>query len=242
MVDPTGVSRSRSDVRTMSVFIVDEEELVRRGLIDLLTSYEDIAVVGAASSADEALPQIAGTRPQLVLLDARLPEGAGITACRALRAAHPELRCLVLTSFDDDEALLAAVLAGAAGYLVKRIAGSSLVDGVRRVALGESLLDVAATEALLERLRLVSQGDPGTTALLPEERRVLDLVAQGRTDPQIMAALLLSAGEVEQLVSSIFVKLGPRGPAPSPLLAGSRRSSSGETGPGGTPAEPGRPG
>lgn len=223
MVDPTGMSAAEASSRTMSVFIVDDEELVRRGLIDLLTSYEDIAVVGAAGSADEALSQIGGAKPELVLLDARLPEGAGITACRALRAAHPELRCLVLTSFDDDEALLAAVLAGAAGYLVKRIAGSSLVDGVRRVAKGESLLDRAAAEALLERLRLASQGDPGTAALLPEERQVLDLVAQGCTDPQIVAALSISPGEVEQLVSSIFVKLGPRGPGPRPLLAGNRR-------------------
>ncbi|WP_375424556.1 response regulator [uncultured Friedmanniella sp.] len=211
------------DARTMGVFIVDEEELVRRGLVDLLTSYEDIAVVGTAGSAGEALAQIADARPQLVLLDARLPEGAGISACRALRAADPDLRCLVLTSFDDDEALLAAVLAGAAGYLVKQIVGSSLVDGVRRVAQGESLLDVAAIEALLERLRVASEGDAGTSPLLPEERQVLDLVAQGRTDPEVMAALSLPAETVQQLVSSIFVKLGPRGPAASPLLAAGRR-------------------
>ncbi len=207
----------------MSVFIVDEEELVRRGLVDLLTSYEDVAVVGVAGSAGEALSQIAKAEPELVLLDARLPEGAGIAACRALRAANADLRCLVLTSFDDDEALLAAVLAGAAGYLVKQIAGSSLVDGIRRIAQGESLLDATATEALLQRLRLASQGEPGTVPLRAEERQVLDLVAQGHTDPQICAALGISAEEVGRLVSSIFVKLGPRGLAPSPLLAAGRR-------------------
>ncbi|WP_375430064.1 response regulator [uncultured Friedmanniella sp.] len=217
----------------MSVFIVDEEELVRRGLADLLTSYEDITVVGTASSAPEALPLIAGAKPQLVLLDARLPEGAGITACRALRAAHPELRCLVLTSFDDDEALLAAVLAGAAGYLVKQIGGSGILDGVRRVGQGQMLLDPAATEALLERLRQASQGDPGAPPLLPEERQVLDLVSQGWTDAQIVDELSVPADVVEQLITSIFAKLGPRGRAPSLLLGAGRRDLPKTSPPGG---------
>ena len=210
MVDSVDMT-TEQDTRTMSVFIVDEEELVRRGLVDLLTSYSDITVVGTAGSTDEALPQIADAKPQLVLLDARLPEGAGITACRALRAAHPELRCLVLTSFDDDEALLAAVLAGAAGYLVKQIGGSSILDGVRRAGQGETLLEPAATEALLQRLRHASQGDPGTTPLLPDERQVLELVSNGFTDVEISDKLGLPDATVEQLVSSIFVKLGPRG-------------------------------
>lgn len=223
MVDPAGMITAGTGTRTMGVFIVDEEELVRRGLVDLLTSYEDIAVVGVAGSADEALPQIAETAPELVLLDAQLPEGAGIAACRALRAADPALRCLVLTSFDDDEALLAAVLAGAAGYLVKQIVGSSLVDGVRRVAKGESLLDASATEALLERLRPASQGELGSTPLSIEERRVLDQVAKGCTDPEIMAALSLSAQTVEELVASVFVKLGPRRRMLNPLLGTGRR-------------------
>jgi two-component system response regulator DevR len=229
MVDPAGMSTTRTSTRTMGVFIVDEEELVRRGLVDLLSSYEDIAVVGVAGSAHEALPQIAGVRPQLVLLDARLPEGAGITACRALRAADPDIRCLVLTSFDDDEALLAAVLAGAAGYVVKQIGGTSLVDGIRRVAQGESLLDPAATEALLDRLRLASRDETGSTTLLPDERLVLDLVTKGWTDPQIMAALAFSAERVEQLVSSTFVKLGPRGRPPSTLLSAAWRGLPGTT-------------
>ena len=223
MVDPADVTPAGPVSRTMTVFIVDEEELVRRGLVELLTSCEDIAVVGAAGSTSEALPQIAGARPQLVLLDARLPEGAGITACRALRAAHPELRCLVLTSFDDDEALLAAVLAGADGYLVKQIRGTSMVDGVRRVAQGQSLLDAVAAEALLERLRLAAQGRSGSVPLLPEERQVLDLVTRGWTDAQVAEELSLPGSTVEQIVSSVFAKFGPRSRAPSTLLGMSRR-------------------
>lgn len=223
MVDPAEMTITDDSPRTMSVFIVDEEELFRRGLVDLLASYSDITVVGTAGSAGEALSQIVDVKPQLVLLDARLPEGAGITACRALRAEHPELRCLVLTSFDDDEALLAAVLAGAAGYLVKQIGGSSILDGVRRAGQGETLLDPVATESLLERLRQASHGDVGTTSLLPDERQVLELVTSGSTDAQICDKLSLSGEVVEELVSSIFVKLGPRGPAPSHLLGPSLR-------------------
>lgn len=207
----------------MSVFIVDDEELLRRGLVDMLTRYDDIAVVGTASSAEEALEQITRARPQLVLLDARVAEGAGIAACRALRAAHPELRCLVLTSFDDDEALLAAVLAGAAGYLVKQLGGSGLVDGIRQVGQGGTLLDPEATDSLLERLRRAAQADPRTAALTATDEQVLELVSQGCTDAEIEAKLGLAAVDVRRHVADIFLTLGPRGRSTGPLLGSGLR-------------------
>ena len=144
---------------TIRVFLLDDHEIVRRGLVDLLSSTTDIVVVGEAATAGEALRRIPAARPQVAVLDARLPDGNGIDVCRDIRSALPEIRCLILTSYDDDEALFAAVMAGASGYLLKQIAGNSLVEAVRAVAAGRSLMDPAVTGRLLERLRHPVQPD-----------------------------------------------------------------------------------
>lgn len=198
---------------TIRVFILDEHELVRRGLVDLVAAAPDMSVVGSAGSAEEALPQIAAGDPHVVLLDARLTDGAGLGVSRRIRSEHPDVRCLLLTSFDDDEALFAAVMAGAAGYLVKQVGGSSLLDGVRAAAAGGSLLDGAVTGRLLDRLRRSGQGDHRGASLDEHEQQVLGLVSRGRTDREIADELESSPVEVHRWVTAIYGKLALRGPS-----------------------------
>src|SRR3954452_2354254 len=161
------------------VFLLDDHEVVRRGLKELLEADGDIEVVGESGSAQEATRRIPALRPDVAVLDGRLPDGSGIDVCRDVRSAHPEIAALILTSYDDDEALFAAIMAGAAGYVLKQIRGQDLVDAVRRVAAGQSLLDPAVTASVLERLR---SGPPQDTALAPltdQERRILELIGEG---------------------------------------------------------------
>jgi two-component system response regulator DevR len=160
---------------SIRVFLLDDHELVRRGLTDLLGSTTDLLVVGEAATAAEALRRIPAAAPHVALLDARLPDGSGIDVCRELRSAHPEVSCVILTSYDDDETLFAAVMAGASGYLLKEIRGLSLVDGIRQVAAGRSLLDPAVTKKLLDRLREPVQEDSTISSLTAREREILDL-------------------------------------------------------------------
>ena len=192
------------------VFIVDDHELVRRGLTELVTAAGDLAVVGAAASVEEALPQIPAAAPQVALLDARLPDGSGIHVCRQVRSAHPELPCVLLTSFDDDGALLAAVLAGAAGFLVKQVGGTSIVDALRTVAAGHSLLDPDLTERLVERLRATSAADDRAAALDEHDQRLLQLVGGGCTNAQIADRLDVDEAAVQGQVEELFRKLSVR--------------------------------
>jgi two-component system, NarL family, response regulator DevR len=189
------------------VFLLDDHEIVRRGLVDLLGSTTDIVVVGEAGTAGEALRRIPAARPDVAILDARLPDGNGIDVCRDIRSAHPEVRCLILTSYDDDEALFAAVMAGAAGYLLKQIGGTSLIDAVRAVAAGRSLMDPAVTGKLLDRLRHPAQPDPRVSQLTPREREILDLIAEGLSNKEIGARLFLAEKTVKNYVSSLLAKL-----------------------------------
>ena len=193
--------------QTIRVFLLDDHEIVRRGLVDLLSSTADIVVVGEAATAGEALRRIPAARPDVAVLDARLPDGNGIDVCRDIRSAHPEIRCVILTSYDDDEALFAAVMAGAAGYLLKQIAGNSLLDAVRAVAAGRSLMDPAVTGKLLERLRHPTEPDPRLNALTPREREILDLIAEGLSNKEIGARLFLAEKTVKNYVSSLLAKL-----------------------------------
>jgi len=193
--------------RTIRVFLLDDHEIVRRGLIDLLSSTADITVVGEAATAGEALRRIPAARPDVAVLDARLPDGNGIDVCRDIRSAHPEVRCVILTSYDDDEALFAAVMAGASGYLLKQIAGNSLLDAVRAVAAGRSLMDPAVTGRLLDRLRHPAEPDPRVSELTPREREILDLIAEGLSNKQIGARLFLAEKTVKNYVSSLLAKL-----------------------------------
>jgi two-component system, NarL family, response regulator DevR len=193
--------------QTIRVFLLDDHEIVRRGLADLLSSTADLVVVGEAATAGEALRRIPAARPVVAVLDARLPDGNGIDVCRDIRSAHPEVRCVILTSYDDDEALFAAVMAGAAGYLLKQIAGNTLLDAIRAVAAGRSLMDPAVTGKLLERLRHPLQPDPRVSELTPREREILELIAEGLSNKQIGAKLFLAEKTVKNYVSSLLAKL-----------------------------------
>jgi two-component system response regulator DevR len=191
------------------VFLLDDHELVRRGLQDLLSSEPDIEVVGEAGLAAEALRRIPALLPDVAILDARLPDGTGVDVCREVRSNHPEVACLMFTSYDDDEALLAAIMAGASGYVLKQIRGTDFVDAVRRVAAGQSLLDPAVTRTVLARVRQGEsrQHDP-LGALSDQERRVLELIAEGMTNRQIGERLFLAEKTIKKYVSSLLAKLG----------------------------------
>ncbi len=190
------------------VFILDDHELVRRGLVDLLGSAPDLEVVGEAATAAQALRRIPAVRPDVAVLDARLPDGSGIEVCRTIRSDHPDVRCLILTSYDDDEALFAAVMAGASGYLLKDILGSNLVEDIRHVARGRSLIDPALTGRLMERLLQPPQDDPMVAGLTAREQDVLALIADGQTNRQIGEHLALAEKTVKNYVTAILMKLG----------------------------------
>jgi two-component system, NarL family, response regulator DevR len=193
---------------TIRVFLVDDHEVVRRGLRDLMEAEEDLDVVGDAATAGMALAGIAATSPDVAVLDVRLPDGNGVEVCREVRARDPRVACLMLTSFSDDEALFDAIMAGAAGYLLKDIKGNDLVDAVRRVAGGDSLLDPSVTGKVLERLRKGDEEDPRLKALSDQERRILALIAEGLTNRQIAERMHLAEKTVKNYVSNLLAKLG----------------------------------
>ena len=188
--------------------MLDDHEVVRRGLRDLLESDGDIQIVGESGSATEATARIPALRPDVAVLDARLPDGTGIDVCRDVRSVDPNIKALILTSYDDDEALFAAILAGAAGYLLKQVGGNDLVDAVRRVAAGQSLIDPTLTARVLERLRNGPAEHEELASLTVQERKILALIAEGLTNRQIGARLSLAEKTVKNYVSSILSKLG----------------------------------
>jgi DNA-binding NarL/FixJ family response regulator len=190
------------------VFLLDDHEVVRRGLRELLESEPDIEVVGEASTAEEALARVAPSAPGVAVLDVRLPDGDGVEVCRDIRSRHPEIRCIILTSFSDDEALFQAIMAGASGYLLKQIRGTDLVDAVRRVAEGQSLLDPTVTARVLERIREGPETDERLARLTEQERRILDLIAEGLTNRQIAEQVHLAEKTVKNYVSNLLSKLG----------------------------------
>ncbi|MEV5856282.1 response regulator transcription factor [Streptomyces anulatus] len=194
------------------VFLLDDHEVVRRGIRDLLEAEQDLVVVGEASTADQALARGPALRPDVAVLDVRLPDGNGITVCRELRSRMPDLACLILTSFDDEDALLDAIMAGAAGYVLKQINGSDLVSAVRTVASGRSMLDPSTTARLMRSLREAEADSPPEDerlAVLSErERSVLDLIGEGLTNRQIAKRLYLSEKTVKNHISRLLGKLG----------------------------------
>jgi len=172
--------------KVIRVFVLDDHEIVRRGVAELIGAEPDLEVVGEASTAAEAIRRIPAAQPDVAVLDARLPDGSGIEVCREVRAEHPEIRCLILTSYDDDdEAIFAAVLAGASGYVLKQIRAAHLLDAIRQLAAGRSLLDPDVTEALLRRIRNGTKEDPRLASLNEQERRILDLITEGLTNREI---------------------------------------------------------
>lgn len=191
------------------VFLLDDHEVVRRGLRDLLESEDDIEIVGEAGTAAEALRLIPRLAPDVAVLDGRLPDGSGIDVCRTVRSDDPSIKGLILTSYDDDEALFAAIHAGAAGYLLKRIDGLALIEAVRRVADGQTMIDPALTSRVIERVRNgPTEQHPELASLSERERQILGLIADGMTNRQIGAELYLAEKTVKNNVSGLFAKLG----------------------------------
>jgi two-component system response regulator DevR len=191
----------------VNVYLVDDHEVVRRGVRELLKSEEDMAVVGEAGTQEQALFEIPRVHPDVVLLDVRLPDGDGIEICREIRSSCPDIACLMLTSFADDEAFLSAVIAGASGYVLKQIRGNDLVSSVRRAATGESLLDplmVAKARARLGR----DLEDERLRPLSPQERRILELISEGMTNREIAETMFLAEKTVRNYVSNLLLKMG----------------------------------
>lgn len=192
----------------VTVFLLDDHEIVRRGVRDLLESEPDLRVVGEASTEDEAVRRIPAVDPDVAILDVRLQEGDGISACREIRSRHPRTACLMLTSFADDEALFHAVMAGAAGYVLKQIRSSELTDAVRRVAAGEQLLDPAVTARVVARLQRAPEEDELIARLSPQEREVLRLLAEGLTNRQIAQRMFLAEKTIKNYVTAVLAKMG----------------------------------
>ena len=207
-VTETQGSDQNGIVSPTRIFLLDDHEIVRRGLRELLEAEDDLVVTGEASTAEEALSRIPGTRPNVAVLDVRLPDGDGVEVCREIRSRNPDIYCLMLTSFADDEALFSAILAGASGYVMKQVRGTDLVDAIRRVAQGQSLLDPAVTARVLERLRTPQAPDDDLASLTDQERRILDLIAEGLTNRQIGERMFLAEKTVKNYVSNVLMKLG----------------------------------
>ena len=212
MADPASTppsdSPTASDEGVIRVFLLDDHEIVRRGIRELLESEGDITVVGEAGLAEEAMRRIPAVRPHVAILDGRLPDGTGIDVCREIRSRNPEIAALILTSYDDDDALFSAIMAGAAGYLLKQVRGNDLVDTVRRVAAGQSALDPQVTAQVLERVRNGPASDPELEQLTSQEQKILELIGEGLTNRQIAERMFLAEKTVKNYVSSLLGKLG----------------------------------
>ncbi len=191
------------------VFLLDDHELVRRGIRDLLWTDKSMVVVGEASTAKEALEKIPRSKPDVAVLDVRLGEGAtGIEVCRDIRSDNPQVKCIMLTSFSDDDALFASIMAGASGFVLKQIRGGDLVTAIRRVAAGESLLDSVVTARVLDRLRNPPDEPDELRDLSAQERRILDLISEGLTNRQIAEVMFLAEKTIKNYVSHLLAKLG----------------------------------
>lgn len=190
------------------VYLLDDHEMIRRGIRDLLESEGDIVVVGESDSAVEATRRIPALRPDVAILDGRLPDGSGIDVCRDIRSQDAEIKALILTSYDDDDALFSAIMAGAAGYVLKQVRGNDLLDIVRRVAAGQSTLDPALIAQVLDRIRSGPPVNKQLSSLTDQEARILDLIGDGLTNRQIAREIHLAEKTVKNYVSSMLAKLG----------------------------------
>ena len=207
MTDASEAS-SAPTVEPIKVFLLDDHELVRRGIRELLEGEGDIVVVGESGSAQEATRRIPALRPDVAILDGRLPDGSGIDVCRDVRSQDPSIKALILTSYDDDDALFAAIMAGAAGYILKQVRGNDFVDTVRRVAAGQSTLDPSVTAQVLERVRTGPPKDKELEGLTTQEQKILELIGEGMTNRQIAERMFLAEKTVKNYVSSMLAKLG----------------------------------
>jgi two-component system response regulator DevR len=205
---PTVVPAPAASAARIRVFLLDDHEVVRRGVRDMLESARDLVVIGEATTAAEALELVPQLQVDVAVLDVRLPDSDGVTVCRELRSQLPQLACLMLTSFADDEALVEAIMAGASGYVLKQIRGADLVDAIRTVASGQSMLDAGTTAQVMERLRTGAGSSDPLSSLTEQERRILDLIGGGLTNRQIGERLFLAEKTVKNYVSSLLAKLG----------------------------------
>ncbi len=196
------------DSGPIRVFLLDDHEIVRRGIKELLEADGDIEVVGESGSAQEAARRIPALRPDVAILDGRLPDGSGIDVCREVRSVDPTIKALILTSYDDDDALFAAIMAGAAGYILKQVRGNDFLDTVRRVAAGQSMLDPAMTAQVLERVRTGPPRNKELEMLTEQEQKILELIGEGMTNRQIAERMFLAEKTVKNYVSSLLAKLG----------------------------------
>jgi two-component system, NarL family, response regulator DevR len=203
-----GVTMAETESPQIRVFLLDDHEVVRRGIKELLESEGDIEVVGESGSAQEATRRIPALRPDVAILDGRLPDGTGMEVCRDVRSVDPSIKALILTSYDDDEALFSAIMAGAAGYILKQVRGNDLVETVRRVAAGESTLDPSVTARVLDRVRNGPPRDQQLEALTTQEQKILELIGEGLTNRQIAERMYLAEKTVKNYVSSLLAKLG----------------------------------
>ena len=202
------MGEAEEDRGQITVFLLDDHEIVRRGVRDLLEAEPDITVIGEAGTAESALARIPALKPDVAVLDVRLPDGDGVTVCREIRSKMPEVACLMLTSFGDDEALFDAIMAGASGYVLKQIRGTDLVGAVRTIASGRSLLDPEAASRVMRRMREQAQRSDPLAGLTEQERRILELIGEGLTNRQIGERLFLAEKTVKNYVSALFAKLG----------------------------------
>lgn len=206
---------------TISVFVLDDHDLIRRAVRGLLEAEDDLELSGEAGTMTEGLAAIASAPPDVAIVDLRLPDGDGIDVCRELRSRHPETKCLVLTSTTDEEAVMASVLAGAAGFLVKNATGPEIVEAIRRVAAGDSLLDPAVTGKVLDSLR----GGPSHSSLTGQEERLLDLLAEGLTNREIAERMHLADKTIRNYLSNLFTKLGVKHRTQAALYGARRQKS-----------------
>ena len=213
------------------VYLLDDHEVVRQGLRALLSSVSDIEVVGESGSAEEATSRIPALRPHVAVLDGRLPDGTGIEVCRSIRSVDPSINALILTSYDDDEALFGAIMAGASGYVLKEVRGSDLINAIRHVAAGKSLIDPEMTATLLERVRSGPSTAPELASLTEQELKLLNFIAEGLTNRQIGERMFLAEKTVKNYVSSILGKLGLERRTQAAVLASKLLGSTGGTPP-----------
>ncbi len=192
----------------LRIVLVDDHEVVRTGIKSMIDAQPDMSVVGEAGSVEDGVKRVGFDEPDVVVLDVRLPDGSGVEACREIRSRFPDVKVLMLTSFADEEALMSAILAGASGYLLKRVKGSDLIEDIRRVGAGESLLDPEMTEKLFERLRAGPQSDPLLSLLSDQEREIVLRIADGKTNRQIAEEMFLAEKTVKNYVSNLLAKMG----------------------------------
>jgi two-component system, NarL family, response regulator DevR len=203
-----GTSQVTETEQHVRIFLLDDHEVVRRGIAELLSAVPGFEIVGEAGTVEQALARVLAAKPDVAVLDARLPDGSGIDVCREIRSALPDTYCLILTSYDDQDAVLSSVLAGASGYVLKEVRTSGLVDAIKQVALGRSLIDPAVIAQVMDRVREGSPTDSRLASLTQREREVLDLIADGLTNRQIGERMFLAEKTVKNYVSSLLGKLG----------------------------------